>query len=320
MPVQRPAASVAQPPPVLDADPHRLGMENLAQVHERGEVLRQPELLGHVVEDSGVADRAALVVVEHRRAQVPVGRVGREGRHGRHRRQRLEAELAHEPVGFVAVSGERRQGVPDDPLVLVAAVAADRRLQRSPRRRRAGPVGSGRVTGRNPRRQRLGEELQICGAQVLVAGPGPTPDRPAPLHLVVAAPQGQACPMPKTPDLFADLRFEVGQELRVGQWVDAAGEHEVLPDQDPVSVAQVVERLGLVVAAAPDTDHVVVRGRRGAEQCVELGRGHAGRERVGRNPVGALGEYRHAVDHERERLAPLVWPAPKFERAEADLV
>ena len=126
--------------------------------------------------------------------------------------------------------------------------------------------------------------------------------------------------MPQPPNLLPDLRLEVGDELRVGQRVDAAGEHEVLPDQDPVSVAQVVERLGLVVAAAPDTDHVVVRCRRGAEQRVELGGGHARRKRVGRNPVGALGEDRHAVDDERERLAPFVGLAPELERAQSDLV
>ncbi len=49
-------------------------------------------------------------------------------------------------------------------------------------------------------------------------------------------------------------------------------------------------------------------------------RGHARRERVGGDPVGALGEDRHAVDHELERLAPLVRLAPKLERPQADLV
>ena len=265
LPVQRPAAAASLPPPVLHADPHRLGMEDLAQVHERREILGQPELLGHVVEDAGVADRAALMMVEQRRAQVPVGRIGREGGDRRQRRQRLEAELADEPVGLVAVGGERRKGVPHDPLVLVAAIAADRLRQRPSRRRRARPVGSGRVLRRDPRRQRVGEEAQVGRAQVLVAGPAPAPVRPAPLHLVVAAPQRQAGPMPQPPDLLADLDLEVGQELRVGQRVDAAGEHEVLPDQDSEAVAQVVERLGLVVAAAPDPDHVVVGGRRRAQ-------------------------------------------------------
>ena len=62
-------------------------------------------------------------------------------------------------------------------------------------------------------------------------------------------------------------------------------------------------------------------GRRGgAEQRVQLRRGHAGREGVGRNPVGALGEDRHAVDDEGERLAPFVRLAPQLERAQADLV
>ena len=125
--------------------------------------------------------------------------------------------------------------------------------------------------------------------------------------------------MPQPPNLLPHLDPQVGQELGIRQRIDAAGEHEVLPDQDAVAVAQVVERLGLVIAAAPDPDHVVVGRRRGAEQRFEPFRGHARRERVGRDPVGPLGEDGHAVDDEGERLAPFVGLAPKLERPQPDL-
>ena len=126
--------------------------------------------------------------------------------------------------------------------------------------------------------------------------------------------------MPQPPDLVADLDRQIGQEVGIGQRVDAAGKHEVLPDQDAVAVAQVVEGLGLVVAAAPNPDHVVVGVRRGAEQRAELCRRDASREGVRRNPVGSLGEDRDPVDDEGERLAGLVGFAPEFEGAQAYLV
>jgi hypothetical protein len=88
--------------------------------------------------------------------------------------------------------------------------------------------------------------------------------------------------MPQPPDLLADLDFDAGQKLRIGQRVDAAGKHEVLPDEDAVSVAGVVEGLGLVVAAAPDPDHVVVGGRGRAQQDAEpLRVTRAGKESAG---------------------------------------
>lgn len=125
--------------------------------------------------------------------------------------------------------------------------------------------------------------------------------------------------MAQPPDLLGDLLADVGEEGRVAERIDAAGEHEVLPDQDPQPVAQVVEGLDLVVAAAPDADHVVVGGRRRAQESLQLGGRDAPGEGVGRDPVAALREDGDAVDDEGERLAPDVGFAPQLERPEADL-
>ena len=244
----------------------------------------------------------------------------RVGADRRQRRQRLEAELAHEARVLVAVRGERLAAVPDIPVVRVALNLAVGSLERGIRRRRARPVGVVRVFGRAPRRQRVVEEAVISGLQILVLRPFPAPIHPAPFHLVVAAPERQAGAVAQAPDVLHRLDADVLQELRVVQRVDAARVDELLPDQDPVAVAQIVEALLLVETAAPDAQHVLVRLGRRADQALQGLVGDPGGEGVGRDPVRALGEDRHAVDHKDERAPPCVRLLPQLNRAQADLV
>ena len=90
-----------------------------------------------------------------------------------------------------------------------------------------------------------------------VIGFVPTPIAPALFHFVVAAPQRQRGVVAQAAHIFNRLDADVLEEVCIGG-VDAAGEHEILPDQNAVAVAQVVEHILRVVAAAPDAQHVHV--------------------------------------------------------------
>ena len=111
------------------------------------------------------------------------------------------------------------------------------------------------------------------------------------------------------------------QELGVVVRIAGAGEHGVLPDQDPETVARVVERVGLEVAAAPISDHVRTRlgeqlQRLDAARVIRLAR-----EQAGRDPVRAFREHGNAVHDERERLASGLFGlglAPQDQRPKTD--
>src|SRR5690606_20908201 len=84
------------------------------------------------------------------------------------------------------------------------------------------------------------------------------------------------------------------------------GKHEVLPDADAQFVADVVKGVVLINAAAPHAQHVHVGGGSIHQQTAVIVGGQARDEGIRRNPVGAFGEERHAVDGELERFAPFV--------------
>ena len=117
------------------------------------------------------------------------------------------------------------------------------------------------------------EHAVVAGLQALVGRVirvVPLPVHPALLHLVVAAPQRQAGAVAQAAHILDRLHAHIlgeGIVLRV----DAAGKDEVLPDQDAVAVAQVVEALLLVEPAAPDPQHVHVGRRRIADQALHDG-------------------------------------------------
>ncbi|SCD52380.1 hypothetical protein GA0115239_102938 [Streptomyces sp. BpilaLS-43] len=120
--------------------------------------------------------------------------------------------------------------------------------------------------------------------------------------LVVAAPQDQRGVRGEPDEVLADLGGHLVVQrllLRVG----GAGEGEVLPDQQPLLVAEFVEVVALVETAAPDADQVGVRGEGLVQAVGESPPGEAGREAVVRDPVHASYEDRLAVDGDPERLA-----------------
>ncbi len=90
---------------------------------------------------------------------------------------------------------------------------------------------------------------------------------------------------------LADI-VEQGLVVRIHR----AGEHEVLPHQDAVPVAQVVDIVVLVDAAAPDAQHVHVRIGSRADDLVVDRVGDARQEAVIGDIVGALHEDGNAVE------------------------
>ena len=125
--------------------------------------------------------------------------------------------------------------------------------------------------------------------------------------------------MAQTAHVFNRLDAHVLEEVRVCR-INAAGEHEILPDQDAVAVTQIVERVFGVIAAAPDAQHVHVGVGGALDQPLQVAFSDARGKRIGGDPVGALGEQAHAVDVKRKFLAPRVGLLAQLDRAQADLV
>ena len=163
--------------------------------------------------------------------------------------------------------------------------------------RRGRPVGTRGVLFVHHVFQCLPEQSVVVGFESVDVLAVREPAFDADFEFVVATPERDGRVGREASNLIARLRFDRRQELVVGR-VLGAGKHEILPDEQPFLVAQSVEPVALVVAAAPHANRVHV-GLHGARQqvVVDLGR-HVPIEGVGRNPVRAAGENRLAVHAE----------------------
>src|SRR5580704_15373234 len=154
-------------------------------------------------------------------------------------------------------------GVPDGPVVHVAGGLAGSEVF-VVGAGRAGPVGRLRVEAFDDAWDGAAEEQQIIlpdlhtrfDGQALDELAGPRPGKGA-FGLVVAAPHDDAGVIAETGDLVFGFLLDVLAEP-IGAWLPVVAEHEVLPDHDAQFVADVVELVGLVVAAAPVADHIHV--------------------------------------------------------------
>src|SRR5450631_3100774 len=81
-------------------------------------------------------------------------------------------------------------------------------------------------------------------------------------------------------------------------------EHEVLPDHDAEFIADIVELFGLVITAAPMTNHVHVGVTCRLQHLPVLRRRYAAGEGVERDHVRAFAKYWNAVHVDLERPAP----------------
>src|SRR5271156_1682424 len=134
---------------------------------------------------------------------------------------------------------------------------------------------------------------------------------PASFDLIVSAPDHNAGVIAQALDLVDRLLPDVFLEGNVA-WNHVSTEHEFLPDHDPEFVADIVEIIGLVVAAAPLTDHIHVRVASRLENVAVNFRSDAIGEAIEGDYISALGEHRNAVDHELETLAPLIGSATQL--------
>ncbi len=145
----------------------------------------------------------------------------------------------------------------------------------------------------------------------------PPPVLVAPEVLVVAAEQGQRRVVGEPGDLLPRLGLDLAaQRLLLG--VGRAGEQEVLPDEQAELVAQVVEVVGLVDAAAPDPHQVDVGRLRLGQPGGVPGPVDAGRERVVGDPVDSLDQDRAVVDDQLEGGARGIRLGVPAHRAEPD--
>src|SRR2546430_491511 len=299
---------------MVDAVPDRPGLVEL-----RGpEPVVEPLRYGHVPGQAGaqlfVSVQGFLVmrdagrvrggrVVGDRRAQRRVGR------------WRLVPELGDDPRPVRAVV-RVVVGVPHGPDVR-GAVARIVGVPSRTRVRAAWPVRPGRVEFGDDAR----EHVEVVARPPRTAGQLllPAPGVEAPDVLVVAGPQDEAGMAGQAGQLFARLGGHLGGE-RLLLRVRGAGEEEVLPDEEPEFVGEVVEVLALVDPAAPDPQIVDVRvGGLGEPGFVAVP-GHPAGERVVGDPVGAAYEHGYVVDHDGERRAVGVRGGVQAYRPEADLL
>ena len=74
---------------------------------------------------------------------------------------------------------------------------------------------------------------------------------------VVAAPQCEAGVVAQAFDLVPDFLSDVFQKVRRGR-IERTREHAILPDEQSFFVAQIVKLVALILATAPDAEHVHV--------------------------------------------------------------
>ena len=192
------------------------------------------------------------------------------------RRERLEAELRAE-------ARRARRGNARNPCPRARRSRnACRRRNRRARRRRTTAC---RATGSTATRSALGlrrphrlldraveavvvDEIAVAVLARLLE-PGQRADQ-----FVVAAPDGDRRVRAEPSYLMIDLGAHLGEEIRRRR-IEVAGEHEVLPDQQAELVAEIVEEILFVEAAAPHADHVHVGVGRGAASSLRVSSGVA---------------------------------------------
>ena len=121
--------------------------------------------------------------------------------------------------------------------------------------------------------------------------------------------------MTQAADVLNHFQTHVFYKFRVIQWVYRTGEYKILPDQDAVTIAQIVKTLLLVETATPNAQHVLVRLCCITNESFQISIRDSGRERIRRDPIGAFGENGYPVDHEGEGTSPFICLLAQFDGA-----
>ena len=113
---------------------------------------------------------------------------------------------------------------------------------------------------------------------------------------VPAAPQHHTGVVAQALDRAGDLARAGGERRIVRFFRLRLAQHHVLPHADPILVAQIVKRLVLIDAAAPDTQTIHIGNGRSLNKARILHAREARDIEVGRHPARALQEHRLPVD------------------------
>lgn len=299
---------------VLGGNGNAFGLHQLAQVDEAFEIFGFAECTTDVQQKALVAVAVVkfLVGTHHLGCEGEVFWAG-ECADGAYIRKGLQAIFGHEARGDIEVFGDWECGVaPDFPVVHVAVVGLVCWAVE------VGAGGGGPVWGaRGVEVDGFAQDAAEQGGyaalyfaaffrgQGLFEGDAVAPMFPAGLYFVVAAPQDNAGVVAESGELFDGFLADVFAEVHVVGG-DGSAEHEILPNHDAQCVGQGVEVFVLIVASAPDAEHVHI-GCVGVLEGAADGRfGHAAGDAVEWDEVGAFGEDRNAVDHEGHAFSPLV--------------
>ncbi len=94
----------------------------------------------------------------------------------------------------------------------------------------------------------------------------PAPLYPAPFHLVVATPQRKAGPVAQTANVLHRFDTQIFDKRFLIQRVNATRKDKILPYQNTIAVTEVIKSFLLKKAAAPHTQHILVRFSRACNQ------------------------------------------------------
>ena len=274
-------------------------LQQLGRVHQILKGGRIQVIVRQIPQDLPVAAPALLMVLHDAGEAVQVFLPG-ECADGLHGGEALEAILGAEAEAFLPVGGEGDAAVPDLPVVGVALGGVVRVVKTAAGGGTGRPVvGVRRISLAQLRQQMAVQAGVIVPHQLVVPG---TPVDDTAFHLVVAAQQGEGGvmvqPLQVADGFLRELLGHLRRQIDVG-----AGDHEVLPHQQAVLIAQLVEAAVGVVPAAPDPQGVEV----GVHSLTDDGFpplvGDAAEQIVHGNQIRAHGENFHAVQHKAEFAA-----------------
>src|SRR5690348_4550780 len=128
---------------------------------------------------------------------------------------------------------------------------------------------------------------------------------PRGLYFIIADPDDYAWMISQPLDVIDGLVPGIIQKIRVPR-IHTASEHEILPDEYAHLIAQIIEVIALIDAAAPHPDHVHIGvADRFDQPPIPVSANTRGKT-IGRYPVAAFCKYGYSVDVKLEALAPAV--------------
>ena len=225
---------------MLNSRPDRLCLEPLACVNKllHGEGIAQG--LGQVIEHRGIAAAAFLMTFHHPRKRIHLPLVMYKCVQRIHAREGFKPEFRAEPGKSLLKVGKRFPAVPDGPVVYVTPVQVIRLVKPAARRGRGRPVETVRRLLFADFPQNALKLFQIVLFQAFRLFPHVSPFDPGRFHLIVAADQAEGRVMADPAQVVLCFPPDILPE-RLCHLIGIARKHQVLPDHQPVLVAQVVK-------------------------------------------------------------------------------